>query len=207
MVYLQRWHGWCHMKLQPSWHVLCTPNNHAPCHFMQSCIHKVHVYLAVTCQLHFWQNDRGLLCATVITWEWNRFLSKTQHRKLTLEKKILPHLIINNMSLYVSTVSVSFLHYACVSRLLLCLQYSVSVCGSQLSLSSATSSSVCLVSVSCMIYICISCLLLCFLSTSVSILCLCLLSMCLIAMRLLRALSYLLCASVTVNVSSVCVCA
>ena len=47
--------------------VLCTPYNHAPCHFMQSNIHKVHVCLAVTCHLHFWQNDRNLLRATAVT--------------------------------------------------------------------------------------------------------------------------------------------
>ena len=55
-VYLQHWHGWCHMKLLPSQCVLCTPYNHAPCHFMQSHIRKVHVCLAVTCHLQFWQN-------------------------------------------------------------------------------------------------------------------------------------------------------
>ena len=44
--------------------VLCTPYNRAPCHFMQSNIRKVHGYLAVTCHLHFWQHDLGLLCAT-----------------------------------------------------------------------------------------------------------------------------------------------
>ena len=37
--------------------VLCTPYNHAPCHFMQSHIRKVYACLAVTCHLHFWQND------------------------------------------------------------------------------------------------------------------------------------------------------
>ena len=41
VVCLQCWHGWCHKKLLPSWHVLCTPYNHAPCHFMQSHIRKV----------------------------------------------------------------------------------------------------------------------------------------------------------------------
>ena len=30
-MYLQHWHGWCHMKLLPSWCILCTPYNHAPC--------------------------------------------------------------------------------------------------------------------------------------------------------------------------------
>ena len=47
MVYLQRWHGWCHMKLLPS--------------------RKVYACLAVTCHLHFWQNDRDLLRATAVT--------------------------------------------------------------------------------------------------------------------------------------------
>ena len=46
--------------------VLCTPYNHAPCHFMQSHIRKVYACLAVTCHLHFWQNDRDLLRAS----EW-----------------------------------------------------------------------------------------------------------------------------------------
>ena len=89
VVYLQHWHGWCHMKLLPSQRVLCTPYNHAPCHFMQSHIRKVYACLAVTNHLHFWRNDRGLLHATVVTQGWNRYQNKSQHRKLTLEKKIL----------------------------------------------------------------------------------------------------------------------
>ena len=47
--------------------VLCTPYNHAPCHFMQSHIRKVYACLAVTCHLRFWQNDRGLLRAAAVT--------------------------------------------------------------------------------------------------------------------------------------------
>ena len=47
--------------------VLCTPYNHAPCHFMQSHIHNVCACLAVTCHLHLWQNDRDLLRATAVT--------------------------------------------------------------------------------------------------------------------------------------------
>ena len=71
--------------------VLCTTYNHAPvqCHFIQSHICRVHVCLAVTCHLHFWQNDRDLLHATAVTRGWNRYRNKSQHRKLTLEKKIL----------------------------------------------------------------------------------------------------------------------
>ena len=38
-----------------------------PCHFMQSHICKVRVCLAVTCHLHFWQNDRDLLGAAAVT--------------------------------------------------------------------------------------------------------------------------------------------
>ena len=60
---------------------------------MQSHILKVHTCLAVTCHLHFWQNDWNLLCATVVTQGWNKYQNKSQHRKLTQEKKILPPLL------------------------------------------------------------------------------------------------------------------
>ena len=73
--------------------VLCTPYNHAPCHFMQSHIRKVYASLAVTCHLHFWQNDRDLLRATAVTWGRNEYRNKSHHRKSTLEKKILPPLL------------------------------------------------------------------------------------------------------------------
>ena len=92
-MYLQRWHGWCHKNLLPSRRVLCTPCNHAPCHFMQSHIRKVYACLAVTCHLRFWQNDRGLLFATAVTRGWNGYRNKSQHRKLTPEKKIVPPLL------------------------------------------------------------------------------------------------------------------
>ena len=46
--------------------------------------------LAVTCHLHFWQNDRDFLRATVVTRGWNGYRNKSQHRKSTLEKKNLP---------------------------------------------------------------------------------------------------------------------
>ena len=42
------------------------------------------------CHLHFSQNDRDLLRATAVTRGWNGYQNKSQHRKLTLEKKILP---------------------------------------------------------------------------------------------------------------------
>ena len=93
VVYLQRWHGWCtriRCQRSQSRRVLCTPYNHAPCHFMQSHIRKVYACLAVTCHLRFWQSDRGLLRATAVTRGLNGYRNKSQHRKLTLEKKILP---------------------------------------------------------------------------------------------------------------------
>ena len=37
---------------------------------MQSHMHKVYECLAVTCHLHFWQNDQDLLHATAVTWGW-----------------------------------------------------------------------------------------------------------------------------------------
>ena len=56
---------------------------------MQSHIRKVYACLTVTCRLHFWQNDRDLLCATAVTQGWNRYQNKSQNRKLTMEKKII----------------------------------------------------------------------------------------------------------------------
>ena len=43
-------------------------------HLMQSHICRVHTGLAVTCHLHFWQNDGDLLHATAITQGWNGIL-------------------------------------------------------------------------------------------------------------------------------------
>ena len=59
-------------------------------HFMQSHIQRMHTCLAVTCHLHFWQNDQDLLCATALTRGWNRYRNKIQHRKLIVEKTIIP---------------------------------------------------------------------------------------------------------------------
>ena len=85
--------AWCHMKLLPSRRVLCTPYNTAPWVFMRSHIRKVHACLAVTWHLHFWQNNRDLLRATAVTRGWNGHRNKSQHRKLTLEKKFIPPLL------------------------------------------------------------------------------------------------------------------
>ena len=62
----------------------------AEARFNKSHIRKVYACLAVTCHLHFCQNDRDFLRATVVTRGWNGYRNKSQHRKSTLEKKILP---------------------------------------------------------------------------------------------------------------------
>ena len=49
--------------------------------------------LAVTCHLHFWQNDRDLLRASAVKQRVERTSNNNQHRKFTLEKKILPPLL------------------------------------------------------------------------------------------------------------------
>ena len=56
-------------------------------HFMHSYIRKMNACLVVTCHPHFWQNDRDLLRATAVTRGWDVHRNKSQHRKLTLEKK------------------------------------------------------------------------------------------------------------------------
>ena len=62
---------------------------------MQSRIRRVHAYLTVTCrQLHFWQNGPDLLRATAVTRWWNEYWNKSQHKQLTLEKKILLLLLL-----------------------------------------------------------------------------------------------------------------
>ena len=54
---------------------------------------KSDVSLAVTCHLHFGQNDLDLLHATAVTGGWNRYQNKSQHKKLTTEKKFSPPLL------------------------------------------------------------------------------------------------------------------
>ena len=64
--------------------VQCTLYNHAPSHFMQSHICKVYACLAVTCHLHLllaeWPGSFRCYCGNM---GWNRYQSKSQHRKLT----------------------------------------------------------------------------------------------------------------------------
>ena len=78
--------SWCLMSSDVIWHIrdkLWPMPKHGS-------IRKVYACLAVTCHLHIWQNDRDFLRATVVTRGWNGYRNKSQHRKSTLEKKILP---------------------------------------------------------------------------------------------------------------------
>ena len=80
-------HGWYHVKLLPSQRTFCA--HHTAMHQFTVLFEATYVVcLAVTYHLYFWQNDHGLLHATAVTLGWNGCWS--QHRKLTLEKKILP---------------------------------------------------------------------------------------------------------------------
>ena len=78
-----------HETAAVSMQVLCTPYNRAPCHIMQSQIRKVYVCLAVTCHLHLWQNDWDLLCATVVTWGWNRYWNRVSTESQTWRINIM----------------------------------------------------------------------------------------------------------------------
>ena len=80
------------MKLLPFRRVLCTPHNHAPCHFMQSQIRKVYARLTVTCHLRFWQNDRGLLRVTAVTRGVERIPKQESAQKGDSGEEILPPL-------------------------------------------------------------------------------------------------------------------
>ena len=74
-------------------YVLCTPCTSLQCHFIRSHIRRMHVCFAVTCNLHFWQNDLDLSRATAVTRGWNGYRNKRQHRKLTMEKNIISMLL------------------------------------------------------------------------------------------------------------------
>ena len=73
------------------------PYNNEPVHGVMSFkshIVMVHACLVVNCHLQFWQNGRVLLRATAVTRRWNWYRNKSQHRKLTLEKKIHTSLLL-----------------------------------------------------------------------------------------------------------------
>ena len=107
---------------------------HMSRHFRQSYTRRLHACLAATCHLHFWQNDRDLLRATAETREWSGHRNKSQHRKLTLEKKILWPLLqgfepaaFQSQVLCSNHWSIMLLH-TCVVQVLLLASYRCSHC-------------------------------------------------------------------------------
>ena len=85
-------HGWCCIKLLPS---ACAVYTIQPCttscYFMQSHTHRMHVCLAVTFHLHFWQNDQDYFFTCYRS--NNRYQNKSTER-VTPEKEILPPLLL-----------------------------------------------------------------------------------------------------------------
>ena len=68
------------------------PGTSLQCHYSKP--HTwVYVCLVVPCHLHLWQNDRDLFRATSVTRGLNGHRNKSQHRMLTMEKKVLPPLL------------------------------------------------------------------------------------------------------------------
>ena len=49
--------------------------------------------LAVTCHLHFWQNDRDILRATAVTQGWNGYRNKSKEQKADPGEEISPTLL------------------------------------------------------------------------------------------------------------------
>ena len=85
-------HGWCHVsEAAVAWvhSPLCTPCKHAPVYSV-TLIRKEHVYLSVTCHLHFWQNDRDLLRAAAVTRWSNGYRKKGSAQKIDLGEENSP---------------------------------------------------------------------------------------------------------------------
>ena len=83
----------CYMEVLLSQRTFCVHHTTMHHHFMQSHIRRVQLCFVIPCHLHFWQYDWDFLHATVVTQGWNRYWHKSQHRKLTLVKKILSPLL------------------------------------------------------------------------------------------------------------------
>ena len=75
--------GWCHVKcccFGASSVYTIQPCTRLECHFIQSHMGRVYACLAVTCHLHFWQNDRDLLRATAVTRGWNGYRNESAQK-------------------------------------------------------------------------------------------------------------------------------
>ena len=94
-------HGWCDVKLLPSRRKFCVHYNHAlvytvtslHCHFIRSHMRRMHVCLAVTPPSALLAEYPGSSTCYCCNTGVERIPKKIQHRKLTLEKTILPSLL------------------------------------------------------------------------------------------------------------------
>ena len=93
------------------------------------------IIMLFCCNLHFWKKDLDLWSVTAVTQGWNRYQTESQHRKLTLEKKILMPLLpglepviffyheFGTLPLSVFTVSIfnyEYVVYVCIFSNTLC---------------------------------------------------------------------------------------
>ena len=74
IIYSTVWflYGWCHAKLPSCRRTFCV--HHVPYRY------RVLAYFAVTCHLHFWQNDQDPLRATAVTRGWNGYRNKSAQK-------------------------------------------------------------------------------------------------------------------------------
>ena len=105
-------HGWCHVKccrFGASSVYTIQPCTRLQCHFIQSHIGKVYVCLAITCHLHFWQNDRDFY----VLLRWNGYQNKSEHRKLTpgVEKSPTAPARTQTRDLLITSLTLKLLSY------------------------------------------------------------------------------------------------
>ena len=79
-------------------HVMCTPYNCSPVYnvILFQAICGLHVCLAITCHLHFWQKDWDILHATVVTWGWNGYWNQVKYF-IPLKGKSVCHTWMTNI--------------------------------------------------------------------------------------------------------------
>ena len=87
------------------------PCTSSQCHFIRSHVAGCKS-VTVICHLHFWQNDRDLVRAAAVTRGWNGCRNKSQHWKLTLEKKKIDATPVGTRTWYLSIVSPALYHWA-----------------------------------------------------------------------------------------------
>ena len=87
-MYLQRWHGWCHMKLLPSRRVLCTSYNHATsCKTTYVCVFRCNLPPALLAE---WPGSFTCCCGINVLSTALGHLRMIEHQ--TLDSQMFYHL-------------------------------------------------------------------------------------------------------------------